>query len=362
MKEWRKAAEEISLNPGVCLLWGAPDSGKTTLAAFVASFCHEAGRKVAVVDADVGQSDIGPPGTIGMGFLKAPVSRLREIEEKAAYFIGSNSPEGLELACVTGTYLMVREALNWGAEVVIVDTTGAVYGRGARKLKYFKFALLRPSYLLVLQRENEMEHLIRPVEGRGGVRIFRLPSSPRARRRRPEERRLFRERAFSRYFSQAEEGYLSLEGISTSGSYFNTGRILSVPEKNIFSEALGCQVLHAERIPEGLYLITRGFYRKEGVIYIKDSEKVGQVIISREEEFRNLLVGLLDEGGCLLGAGILQEIDFEGYKAKILARPGMTEKAREIMMGTLRVMKDGREVGKNVPGVNSWGISPGIPG
>ena len=49
----------------VTMVVGASDTGKTTLTAYLAGALAARGETVAVVDADVGQSEIGPPTTVG---------------------------------------------------------------------------------------------------------------------------------------------------------------------------------------------------------------------------------------------------------------------------------------------------------
>ncbi len=49
---------------GVCLLLGAADTGKTSLVLALANELS-AQRPVGIVDADIGQSHIGPPTTVG---------------------------------------------------------------------------------------------------------------------------------------------------------------------------------------------------------------------------------------------------------------------------------------------------------
>ena len=81
---------------------------------------------VGVVDADLGQSDIGPPTTVGLGRLCPPVERLADAEVLGLYFVGSTSPQGHLLPTVLGTRMMTEKALRLGLDRVIVDTSGLV--------------------------------------------------------------------------------------------------------------------------------------------------------------------------------------------------------------------------------------------
>ena len=70
---WEKLASRIVKPQQVVLVIGSTDVGKTTFCRFLADAAIGQGLKTAFVDADVGQSQIGPPTTIGMKSL-APES------------------------------------------------------------------------------------------------------------------------------------------------------------------------------------------------------------------------------------------------------------------------------------------------
>ena len=63
--EWQDHIDDVKASPGTVVVVGAIDVGKTTFCALLASQGVEAGIPTAVVDADMGQSEIGPPTTIG---------------------------------------------------------------------------------------------------------------------------------------------------------------------------------------------------------------------------------------------------------------------------------------------------------
>lgn len=345
MKDWNNAMERIAAEGKVCLLLGAPDTGKSTFALELANFCLKKIKNVAVVDADIGQSDIGPPGVIGMGFLKGKLADLGEIELEKGYFVGSNSPEGLEIACVSGTFKMVQEALKLGAQKVIVDPTGAVFGRNARILKYCKVDMLKPDSLVVLQNRREIEHLVQPVSRRQECKIFRLPVPAQVRRKGREERRELRRQSFHKYFQEAKEIELNWEQLVTSRTYFRTGRLVAEETKNKIASSLDCALLHAERIPEGLFAIIRGGFNRAGVPLLKE-EGIKRLIIGREEQFLGLLVGFLDGEGDYLGCGIIQRTDFFANRSKVLVPGDVLKNAKEVAMGSLRIRKDGEEIGR----------------
>ena len=87
-----RAALDQVLDARVTIVIGASDAGKSTLVAALASALVSRGARVAVVDGDVGQSEIGPPTTVGLGHVTGPVTRVSEAASLALQFVGVSSP------------------------------------------------------------------------------------------------------------------------------------------------------------------------------------------------------------------------------------------------------------------------------
>ena len=346
MKEWMKAAEKVVREPGVVMILGAPSSGKTTFATFLANHCLEAGHRTAVVDADVGQSDIGPPCTIGLGFPDAPVERMREIPLAAGYFVGSTSPDGHLHYMVAGVRRMVDKALSLGATVVLIDTTGTVSGRFGRELKTAKFDAVRPRYLVGLEKEGEVEHLLKPLGSSADCCVVRLPVSPRAKPRSREERRQARERAYARYLQPGREVVLGLGDVTFHRGFLGTGRRLTHESLKEISSLLGEEVVHAEVIAEGLYVVGR-WVRVPDPGKLVEAYGTREAVLVREASFADILVGLADACGELLGVGILRGIDFAAGKARLWlpVACGDPGRIRGMIMGSIRLTPEGRELG-----------------
>src|SRR5437773_5789241 len=98
----------------VVLVIGETDTGKTSFTTYLANRLLAENLSVGVVDADLGQSDIGPPTTVGLGRLCPPVERLADAEVLGLYFVGSTSPQGHLLPTVLGTRMMTEKALRLG--------------------------------------------------------------------------------------------------------------------------------------------------------------------------------------------------------------------------------------------------------
>jgi polynucleotide 5'-hydroxyl-kinase GRC3/NOL9 len=221
------------------LVLGAVDRGKSTYCGFLSQRCLAAGLRVAVVDTDIGQKDIGPPATLTLGYPEATQS-LAQVPPVAWYFIGTTSPTGHLLPMIVG----LRHLLDCArAACIIMNTTGFIHGPG-RVLKGYKIEAVQPDVIVALEHGRELRALLQAYRH---YRILRLPPSAHATTKTPEQRRAARERAFGAYFAAAPTVELALRRVIFQRSLLFTGRQL---------EYAAC--LYAEHTPEGVLAIAAG--------------------------------------------------------------------------------------------------------
>jgi polynucleotide 5'-hydroxyl-kinase GRC3/NOL9 len=67
--EWYAILDTLEKEKGISILLGATDTGKSTLAKFLIFNLCKRGLKVALIDADIGQSFLGPPTRPGINIL-----------------------------------------------------------------------------------------------------------------------------------------------------------------------------------------------------------------------------------------------------------------------------------------------------
>jgi len=197
------AALEAAARVRVTLILGTSDTGKTSLTARLAGALAARGERVAVVDADVGQSEIGPPTTVGLGRVTGALARLGDAELWALEFVGDTSPVRYIRETADATGRLVRRALDAGFERVLVDTGGLVEGPLGLALKRAKVRAADPDLVLVLQRRDESEPIARALESGARPRVLRLTPSPAVVRRSATRRREHRERALREYLARA---------------------------------------------------------------------------------------------------------------------------------------------------------------
>ncbi|MGQ9622868.1 MAG: Clp1/GlmU family protein [Candidatus Caldatribacteriaceae bacterium] len=189
-----------------------PDRGKTTLVRLLVHALLERGKRVGWVDADLGQSQIGPPTTVGACVLFGREVGLKErLFTPLFRFLGDTTPEGDIVALALYTFDLVRSVKN-KTDVVVLDTCGLFHSPAGYLLKMLKIRLIEPEVVIALGNSEEFVSLSSRVK----ERLITLPIPSSASRKHYEYRRLHRQRLFSLYFSIGREVSLPLEALRFS--------------------------------------------------------------------------------------------------------------------------------------------------
>ncbi len=352
--EWQAAAEQVinsTRRPLVVMVVGAVDTGKSTFCAFLGNLLWEWGMKVAVVDADLGQSDIGLPTTIGMGFMERTTERLRDIPCLTAYFVGNTSPVGHLLPTVTGTKLMAERALALGAEAVIVDTDGLVHGGVGWVLKQHSFELLRPTHVVLLQRAEELAAFAKRWAGIVWTELLKVPVPDAVTQKTREQRKQFREQRFREWLAKCEELTLPLSQVRFRNTMLRQGITVTPKVCEQLASFLGVKVWHAERIGDTVLVLAdtpplRANFN-EVRQFFGGAPFIRWVTPSRYEQ---IIVGLSDRNDELMTVGLTFQMDFSDGVLKVLAPSVPAQRVHTLAFGSLRLALDGTELDTLSPG------------
>lgn len=128
-RSWRDALDALSgIEGGSVLVLGGPDSGKNAFCVMAANRLAGRAGGAFVVDADVGQCEIGPPGTISASRAKAGLSSLSELGAELSVFIGRVSPQGVEDRITAGIGKLI--AGSPPDATILINTDGWIEGDG----------------------------------------------------------------------------------------------------------------------------------------------------------------------------------------------------------------------------------------
>src|SRR5260370_31832101 len=220
---WSEAADIVKRQRGVCGIIGEVDSAKSSLCTFLANKCLENAERIGVVDADVGQADIGPPTTISSSVVKAPIIGLHKVAAELSFFIGDTSPSSVPNK-VVNLATRLKKSIASAADIVLVNTDGWLAEFNAVRHKGLLLDEIQPDLVLALVRSNE---IIDPLLEKFKVASLRLPSSSFARARSKEERKKSRETGYRRFLQGSHKFGIGQE---------TRVRMFDRPEQTIFPD------------------------------------------------------------------------------------------------------------------------------
>jgi hypothetical protein len=205
---WREAGSAlVELGEGIAVVIGGADAGKTTLSTFLSNYLLFENRQVAVVDADIGQTDLGPPTTMAAGEVKRNVTNLSQINPSERVFIGVTSP-GRAKGKVIGS---IKRLVGYHArrgKIVIVNTDGWVSGSEAVLYKLQMLDELRPDITVGIGGSDISAIL------QAGNRTTLLVGSPDTIRERTSvDRRELRSLGYQKYLAGASLRTYRMNGV-----------------------------------------------------------------------------------------------------------------------------------------------------
>ena len=294
-KEWYTLLDVLKEEKGIAILLGATDTGKSALAQFLIFNLCQRGLKVALVDADIGQSFLGPPATISLSVFKSDPNWQLVLSPPEIFFVGSITPEENFPIHLKGVKRMVDKAASHGVDVILVDTTGFVLGEKGIELKRRKLDLLSPRFVLALQKSDELEPILEHYKENTLPRILRLPLSEQVRPRSMEERRTYRTDKFQEYFKHSAVQELALEGFQIEGEVLDpngetlpldwalriNGLLIGLKDSN--DESLALALIKNYDVEKKIVRVSTPFREIERVNTIQLSSL--KVILLHEDEF-----------------------------------------------------------------------------
>ena len=322
--EWIRAVDEaIDSCPLPCriIALGPVESGKTSLAALVANRAFTAGLRPYIIDADIGQADIGPPGFVSGSLPEKPVVWLRELEPDRMVFVGHIEPSHVQVQITYGVLRLLARAEEMRANMVVVDTDGWVEGWHALESKMLLLRAVDPHAVLVLGSED----LYRFVRDRWPGRVYLLPSPRVQARRTVRDRAVLRSENYKRFLHGSSIRELSLDRTPILNSCLPPSAGLHKGrEPAVYPYPGGVCALYTRQDPpqvsEAKGLIQQLGVREAMVVYTGG--------------FRGVLVGLVGIAGWD-HPGVIERIDMERRVLRV--RTPYLGPVRMIIAGRVRI-------------------------
>lgn len=350
--DWKSAILRLMQQGGRCMVAGPTDAGKSTFCLALANACAVQRVSCAVVDADTGQSEMGPPCCVGLGVVAGPFAAISDLEPVGIHFTGSTSPMGFlaEHTSAIASVAAAAASLPGGSpRLLIIDMPGLAVGTQARRMLETTATAAGVSHIAAVQRSGEMGATLASFRGRVLPETMYLTSPPQTRVRTPQQRLTRRQLKFASYFAESTLHVIGQNSIGISNSFLFSGGPLDAERLANYSSSLGVEIVHAEQSSSHLLIVTSGRPSPGGVKYVSERSKGLELHLVTGGWYKNILVALADERGRHLALGILQAVDFVRQQLQILAPPLRSESVRQVIFGSMRISNDGREIGRVPP-------------
>jgi len=342
---WENASMEIiSYGKSVTVMvMGGVDSGKTSFCTYLANKALRMRRKIAIIDGDLGQSDIGPPSTIGFSLVATPIKDLFEMEAENAYFVGLTSPSRAVNRVVEGLNTLKGRVLEKGINFLIVNTDGWIEGEDAARYKIRLTEMVAPDIVVGIQQGDELTPILTALRG---TKTLIIDSPLVIHKRNREKRKVLRELSYKKYLKEARVQSFPLNWVRVEGAPFGTGTSLTMEQMEKVRKSLGISLVYGEETPTTIFVVLKeGQWVNEELVQ-RIEEGFGKTVkVIREGEEQGLLLGLLDAPGNFLGIGVLCGVDYERRVMKVYTP--VSQNVSTIHVGQMKLDKKGGEVGVN---------------
>jgi len=342
---WESAYKELTVlekRPSTALVLGNVDSGKTSFCTYLANKLVKNGWKVAILDGDLGQSDIGPPCTVAYAVVSKPVTDLFNLEAVNAYFVGVTSPSRAPEKVILGFTSLKDEILKQNPDHVVVNTDGWVEGDDAINYKLQVIEKINPDIVFCIQQNETLTPLFAAIKDFKKVMI-ESPQTIRQRNR--EKRRSLRELGYIKYLKNAKVQSIPISWvkIESDGEF----KSLNIPfgvagrERQVCS-LLGMKPLHVAELKDKIYIVVGKGRWIDPENLRKTEEELGKkVVVSWKGDEEGLLTALYNGEGKFLGIGVLREIDYIRKVLKIFTP--VSSGVSTVAIGKVRLDKNLRE-------------------
>jgi len=206
---WREAVDAIlELDGSKTVVIGDIDTGKSTFCTYLANLTIKSGKGIWVLDADIGQSDLGPPTTIGLGLANEYLTNLSSINVGRMFFVGYTSPSSVTEKVIFGIRKLASQA---SPPPLVINTDGWVADEQATSYKVKMINELGPDIVVGIQRLREIDAILDSVNAMS-IRI-QPPDFVKPRSR--EQRKRLRERGYRRFLREAKTITLPFDMLKT---------------------------------------------------------------------------------------------------------------------------------------------------
>ncbi|MCS7120083.1 MAG: Clp1/GlmU family protein [Candidatus Bathyarchaeota archaeon] len=306
---WKHAAQTLlsEKRAKTVLILGGVDVGKTSFSIYLINSALRTGFNVAFVDSDLGQSDVGPPGTLSLANIRESVFDLFKIMPDDLIFIGVTTPSLATNSVVSGTAALKEKASRAGANFIVINTDGWIEGEEALNFKSELIKSVSPDYIILIGADEKLQARISNV---CTAKIIQIDQPENIRKRDKEVRKFLRGLAYKKHLRNTKIRSFPLHWVILEGYNIYSGKARNASSSMTVLKNL---------VPEN-----------------KDD-------ISSPRSTRGTLVALKDYNGKVLGIGTVLEVDLRRNVIRIFT--SVKDAVSRIAFGKVRLDRYGNEIG-----------------
>ncbi|MCE4625357.1 MAG: hypothetical protein F7C35_05785 [Desulfurococcales archaeon] len=331
LKEWVGHVDEALDSCGIpckAVVIGPVDAGKTSVSALISNRALLRGLKPQIIDGDIGQADIGPPGFVSSSIPQWYVLWLRSLEPDKMVFVGHVEPQYVEARILYGLMRLLLWGERRGAHVTVIDTDGWVEGWHAME---YKLNILRAVNVDLVVTVGDKQ-LYKFLSRRWPATHIYLPKPARLLARDTADRRRLRKENYRRFLHQGVERDIDLNetpivNACIEPSTLGTGSILVLKYPGGV-----CAYFDSESPPDPQQ--GRAIAQKEGV---------KEALIIYKGGMRGVLVGLADQEGWD-HPGIVTDVNLSLGRLRV--KTPYRGEIRYIVAGRLRLTEEYEDLGQ----------------
>ena len=215
-ESWNKPVQMVrglQKKPIIVMVLGASDVGKSSFCTYMLNKLLEGkeNHNIAILDGDLGQSDIGPSATVSYSITNKPVTELGNLRFQNGFFVGVTSPVITVSKTVQALTCMMSEINQKQPDCILINTDGFISGDTALNYKLTLIKELKPDVVVGIQTKNELETIMSYLGGGGVITVE--PSSALSMRS-LEKRKIIRERTYAKYLKRSKLQCIPLSQIT----------------------------------------------------------------------------------------------------------------------------------------------------
>jgi polynucleotide 5'-hydroxyl-kinase GRC3/NOL9 len=344
-ESWVKSFQElldVQIKPATVLILGSPDTGKSSFCTYLVNRLLGEKKRVAILDGDLGQSDVGPPSTIAYAPVIKPITDLFNLRAKNAFFIGETSPGNVTEKMVQALSLLKKEALASEPDFLVINTDGWTEGECAVGYKLKLAKELGPHVIFFIQQKDELSPML-TVEHDARKVIVESPTTIRQRDR--EKRKGLRELGYKKYMRNPRVQSLSLSWVKVEGneSFILNKSHMNARVANKICELLGMKPLQMAEFSGRLGVIIgrRRWISSDRIEKVEKFTKK-KVTITRKGDEEGLLAAMYNGKRKFLGIGVVQEIDYVRRTVKVCTP--VSDEVAVLALGKVKLDKNMKEI------------------